>query len=120
MNHPTIAFLLILFISSTVRANDFSGKICFGHNLAKPYIEHTDSLYLRIDGSQKLYFNKVREGPVLDDLDLDMDHVVSVYVDGELGVSWRLNFRQLKTGTVLIWRSAGSWRMEPIQASQCK
>ncbi len=112
--------LLILLFSTSVAANDKMGKVCFGKNLAKPYSEHTDRLYLKIDDSQKLYFNESHKGPVLKNLDVNKDHMVKVYFDDQLSKSWPLNFSKLNTQSVIIWRSAGSWRMEPTLGSKCK
>jgi len=95
-------------------ASDNGGKVYFGKNLAKPASEYTDRLYLKIDDSEKLYFNRKYEGPVLENLDLNKDHIVKVYFDDEIGRSWILNFSKIKTKSVVIWRSAGAWRMEPI------
>ena len=114
-----IIFALLIF-STSVSANDNVGKICFGKNLAKPASEHTDRLYLKINDSKKLYFNRPYKGPVLENLYLDKDHIVKVYFDDQLVTSWILSYSKLKTQSVIIWRSAGSWRMEPVDESLCK
>ena len=110
--------LLILLFSTSVFANDNVGKVFFGKNLAKPYSEHTDRIYLKIDDSEKLYFNRKQEGPVLENLNLNKDHIVKVYFDDELARSWILNFLKLKTRSVVIWRSAGAWRMDALEESK--
>jgi len=112
--------LLLLLFSTSIVANDKMGKVYFGNNLAKPHSEHTDRLHLIIDDSEKLYFNRSHEGPVLNDLDINIDHMVKVYFDNQLGSSWVLNFSKLKTQSIIIWRSAGSWIMEPLEESTCK
>jgi hypothetical protein len=106
--------------STSVSANDNIGKVCFGKNLAKPFSEHTDRLYLKIDDSDKLYFNRQHSGPVIDNLYINTDHIVKVYFDDQVCKSWILNFSKLNTQRVIIWRSAGSWRMEPAEGSICK
>lgn len=113
-------FLLLWLFSISAVANDKVGKVCFGKNLGKPHREHTDRLYLQIDDSEKLYFNRPHDGPVLSNLDTNIDHVVKVYFDGNIGKSWILNFSKLNTQSVIIWRSAGSWRMESTDESMCK
>ncbi len=115
-----IIVLLMLSTASLSLANDNGGKVFFGKNLAKPASEYTDRLYLKINDSEKLYFNRKHDGPVLENLDLNKDHMVKVYFDDEIGSSWILNFSKLKTKSVIIWRSAGSWRMEPIEKSHSK
>ena len=114
-----IIFVLLIF-STSVLANDNVGKVCFGKNLAKTSSEHTDRLYLKINDSEKLYFNRPHKGPVLENLDLNKDHIVKVYFDDQIVISWILSYSTLKTQRVIIWRSAGSWRMEPVEESICK
>ena len=113
--------LLLLFISTVVASGEQSGNVCFGKNLAKPLSEHTDRLYLKIDDSKKLYFNKPqKQGPVITHLDINSDHMVKVYFDDILTQSWTLNFSKLNTQSVIIWRSTGSWRMEIADDSICQ
>jgi hypothetical protein len=107
--------LVLLIFSTSAMANDNVGKIFFGKNLAKPSSEHTDRLYLKINNSEKLYFNRKHEGPILEKLDLNKDQIVRVYFDDKIAQSWILNFSKLKTQSVIIWRSSGSWRMEPLE-----
>lgn len=111
----SVLFLFILF-SVSVFADDNIGKVYFGENLAKTLSEQTDRLYLKIDGSEKLYFNRRRSGPVIDNLDIRTDHMVKVYFDDQICESWKLNFSKLNTQSVIIRRAAGSWRMEPFSA----
>jgi hypothetical protein len=112
--------LLLLLFSAALDASDKLGNVCFGKNLAKPASEHTDRLYLKIDESEKLYFNHKYDGPVVRDLDPSITHTVKVYFDDHLVESWRFDFNKLSTSSVIIWRAAGSWRMEPIEAPECK
>ena len=111
--------LILLLFSTSVSANEDTGSVYFGQNLAKPFDEHTDRIYLKIDNSEKLYFNRKYDGPVLENLDLNKDHDVKVYFDNKVVQSWILNYSKRKTHSVLIWRSAGSWRMEAIVNSNC-
>ena len=92
----------------------------FWEDLAKPSSEHTDRLYLKINDSEKLYFNRPYKGPVLENLNLNKDHIVKVYFDDQIVISWILSYSKLKTQSVIIWRSAGSWRMEAVEESKCK
>ena len=112
--------LVLLIFSTSVVANDNVGEVCFGKNLAKPSNEHTDRLYLKINDSEKLYFNRPHKGPVLENLDLNKNHIVKVYFEDKIVQSWILNFSKLKTQRVIIWRSSGSWRMEPAEESICE
>jgi hypothetical protein len=100
-------------------ADDNAGKVCFGKNLAKAYSEHTDRLYLKINDSNKLFFNQKYTGPVIRDLDVNRVHMIKVYFDNQLVKSWPLNFSRLHTNSVIIWRSAGAWRMEPVDSFEC-
>lgn len=116
--------LLIILVTSTKIAlsNEQKGTVCLGENLAKPAIEHSDRLFLKIDNSPNIYFEYPYIGPgaVLINLDLNKDHKVYVYFDNQVVESWKLNFSKLETDSVLIWRASGSWRMEPNEASSCK
>jgi hypothetical protein len=113
-----------MMMSSTyvALANEQTGTVCLGKNLAKPISEHTSRLFLKIDNSPKLYFKKpyIEPATVLRNLDLKKKHKVNVYFDNKVVESWTLNFSKLKTKSVLIWRAPGSWRMEPNEASSCK
>jgi hypothetical protein len=110
-------YLLLLFLSAaSAGAHDTAGQVFFGQNLAKAFCEHTDRVYLKIDDSEKLYFNRDHDGPVVDNLNPKVDHVVTVYFDDQVAQSWIFNFAELKTQRVVIWRAAGAWRMEPCDA----
>ena len=109
-----------MIFSTSVLADENVGRVCFGKNLAKPLIEHTDRLYLKIDDSDRLFFNRPHEGPVLKNLELNKDHIVKVFFDDQIVQSWKFNFSKLNTQNVIIWRAAGSWRMEPVAESNCK
>jgi hypothetical protein len=112
--------LLFFLFSTSAFASENLGKVCFGKNLAKPYSEHTDRVYLKIDDSDKLYFNGPNDEPALEDLDINKNHMVKVYFDNHLVRSWQLNFSKIGSHSVIIWRAAGSWRMEPADESKCK
>lgn len=116
--------LLVIFASLTNVAisNEQKGTVCLGKNLAKSSSEHSDRLFLKIDDSQGIYFSRPYNGPikVVKNLDINKDYIVYVYFDNEVVQSWKLNFSGLKTESVLIWRAAGSWRMEAVEASLCK
>jgi hypothetical protein len=111
--------LALWLVAIPAVAQDHLGRICFGPNLAKPLSEHTDRLYLRVDDSAKLYFNRPQDGPVLADLDLHQDYLIKVYFDDRIVQSWTLNFANLDTHRVMIWRSAGAWHMDPAEAAIC-
>lgn len=112
--------IALLILSTPVLAGDDLGKVFFGKNFAKPASEHTDRLYLQLNDSEKLYFNKKHNGPVLDNLDTNKDHTVKVYFDNKLVTSWKLNFSKLKTPSVIIWRASGSWRMDVLDGFTAK
>jgi hypothetical protein len=111
--------LLFLLFSTSAVAGGKLGTVCFGKNLAKPYSEHTDRIYIKIDNSDMLYFNRPSEGAVLTGLDINKNHMVKVYFDNQLVRSWPLSFSDLGSYSVIIWRSSGSWRMEPSDESKC-
>lgn len=118
-------FVLLCFVmacANSVSANDITGIVCLGKNLALPYEEHTDRLYLRIDDSAPIHFLRPYSGPrvVARNLDFRKDHLVKVYFDGQVAQSWKLNFSELRTNSVLVWRAPGSWRMESNDVSSCK
>jgi hypothetical protein len=117
----TLFILLVCFIN-IVSSAELKGTVCLGKNLAKSLSEHSDRLYLKIDNSEKFTFERPYSGPtvVMDNLALNKDYMVYVYFDDEIVQSWELNFSKLQTESVLIWRAAGSWRMESNQASSCK
>jgi hypothetical protein len=112
--------ILLLGFPAKVFAGNPTGSVCFGENLAKPFAEHSDRLYLKINNSPALYFNRPQTGPVLNNLDLNALHKVVVYFDNKPVNSWTLDFKKLNTRSVLIWRAAGSWRMEAISESECR
>ncbi len=118
------AALLVMLVSciNVTASAESQGTVCLGKNLAKTMSEHSDRLYLKIDDSQNIVFARPYDGPivVVQGLDLSKEHMVYVYFDNQIVQSWRLNFSKLKTDSVLIWRAAGSWRMEPNVASSCK
>lgn len=113
-----IVLIIGLFGSAAVAEN--AGKVCFGKNNAKIAHEHTDSLFITVGDSRKLFFNQKYVGAALYNLNLDQDHLVQIYLDGAKSTSWVLNFNDLKTDAVIITRSAGAWRMDPITADECK
>lgn len=120
---PRFAPLYFLMAcANSALANDITGTVCLGKNLALPYEEHTDRLHLRIDDSPNIYFAYPYSGPrvIAQNLDLYKDHLVKVYFDGQVAQSWKLNFSELKTNSVLVWRAPGAWRMEPNEASLCQ
>ncbi|MDH5178295.1 MAG: hypothetical protein OEZ39_09210 [Gammaproteobacteria bacterium] len=113
---------LLLCQSNSILAVEPTGTVCLGSNLAKPYAETTHRLYLRIDKSEKIFFpvNYAGDRVVVKDLALDKKHRVYVYFDDEVVVSWKLDFNKLQTDTVVVWRAAGSWRMDAVKRSDCK
>jgi hypothetical protein len=115
-------FIIIVCFINIVSSAESQGTVCLGKNLAKSLSEHSDRLYLKIDDSQKIRFERPYSGPtvVIDNLDLSSDHMVYVYFDDKVVQSWKLDFNKLKTESVLIWRASGSWRMEPYQATSCR
>lgn len=104
-----------------VFSSEQMGTVCLGKNLSKVSSEHSDRLYIKIGDSSRIYFLRPYSGPgiVLKNLDIKKDFSVSIFFDDEVTQSWKLNFSKLKTESVLIWRSAGSWRMEPNKVSTC-
>lgn len=116
-----LAFFLAS-INMASSANEVKGTVCLGQNLAKPADEHSRRLHLTIDDSQNIYFEQPYDGPrfIARDLDLHKEHLIRVHFDNQVVKSWTLNFSKLKGNSVLVWRSAGSWRIEKNEASSCK
>ena len=117
-----IFMALVCCLSTSAKSAEQTGIVCLGENLAIPLDEHTQRLYLKIDDSPKIYFLSSFNPPliVVEGLDLKSSHNIYVFFEGKIAQSWKLNFRQLGAKAALIWRSAGSWRMEPIDAGLCR
>jgi hypothetical protein len=118
-----IALLITLTsLTNIASSTEVNGTVCLGENLAKPLDEHSDRLYLKIDDSPRIYFARPYRGPrvVAQNLNIQKDHMVQVYFDNQLVRSWKLNFSKMKTGSVVVWRASGSWRMEPNEVTSCK
>lgn len=118
-----ITLLVILACLTNVAiSNEQKGAVCLGENLAKSSSEHSERLYLKVGDSQSIYFVRPYTVPVIvaKNLDLNKDHIVYVYFDDAVVASWKLNFLNLKTQSVRIWRAPGTWRMEAIEISLCK
>lgn len=116
-----ILFFWLLSVSSFTYSAEVLGKVCFGKNLGKASSEYSDLLRIQIGQSEKISFNQKLKKPflALSGLDLNKTHMVKVYFDDKVGMSWPLNFNKLNTATVLIWRAAGSWRMEVVGDETC-
>lgn len=112
-----ILFVWLLSVSSFTYSAEVLGKVCFG----KASSEYSDLLRIQIGQSEKIAFNQKLKRPflALSGLDLNKTHMVKVYFDDKVGMSWPLNFNKLNTHTVLIWRAAGSWRMEVVGDEAC-
>lgn len=112
---------LFLAIGSTASVSADTGGVCLGPNLTKALELPRERLFITIDNSEPLYFDSQNSQPhlVLDGLSLDSPHMVKVHFDGQIVKSWVLDFKKLGTPLVLIWRAAGSWRMEPVTADRC-
>lgn len=111
-----------LLASGIAASSENIGVVCLGGNLSKVAAEHTERLHLIINDSQKIYFTHPYSGPVTikRNLKLNKEHMVKVIFDGNVVQSWKLDFRSLNSTSVLIWRSAGSWRMEPNIGGKCQ
>ena len=116
------ASAVLLLFTFAASSNELGGAVCLGPNLSKVAAEHSDQLYLTVSDSANIYFERPYTGPslVVTGLDMSSTHLIKVYFGGKLAESWMLNFHMLKTSSVLIWREAGAWRMEPNQAGSCK
>jgi hypothetical protein len=120
--HRNTALLLLLATSNVALANEMTGTVCLGVNQAKSASEHTEQLYLTVNDSPNIYFARPFNGPrvVAQNLDINKNHTIKVYLNNALAQSWVLNFSNLGSNSVLIWRSAGAWRMEEMRSSSCK
>jgi len=97
------------------------GKICFGKNLGKVSSEYSDLLHIQIDQLEMVAFNQKLKRPFLaiSGLDLNKTHRVKIYFEDKVGMSWPLNFNKINATTLLVWRAAGSWRMEVVSDETC-
>ena len=120
--HRVLISVALMVAMKSPLAEEMGGIVCLGNNLAKVADEHSRRLHLQIDDSSNIYFKKPYNGPelVVKDLSINNNHTIKVYFDGNVVQSWKLNFAQLNTKSVVVWRSAGSWRMDTIEASSCK
>ena len=121
VNRALIIFAVLL-PSQSLSAEEAGGIICLGNNLAKVADENSRRLHLQVDDSSNIYFTKPYNGPTLVEkgMSVTSDHTIKVFFDGDVVQSWTLNFERLNTNSVVVWRSAGAWRMDAIDASLCK
>lgn len=114
----TLLIATLVCLSNASMANELHGTVCLGKNLSIIASDHSDRLHFTIDDSAKFYFDKPFIAPkiVAKSLDINIEHIVSVYYDNKVVHSWSLNFSKLKTNSVLIWRAKGAWRMAPNKA----
>jgi hypothetical protein len=98
-----------------------AGEVCLGNNLSKVAEEHTHLLQVQVDDLPPAYFARPYLGPtkIANDLNETITHSIKVYFNGKVVKSWLLDFNSFATGSVLIWRSAGSWRMDSNEAGKC-
>ena len=121
VNRALIIIAIMVSTQSSL-AEEAGGIICLGNNLAKVADENSRRLHLQIDDSSNIYFKKPYNDPELaaKDLSITADHTIKVFFDGNVVQSWTLNFARLNTNSVVVWRSAGAWRMDAIDASLCQ
>lgn len=114
--------ILAFFFALPALCEETTGTICLGSNLAKPFDEQTNRVYLRINNSEKIFFIRPYSGPrvIASHLDLTHDHSVKVYFDDQVVQSWTVNFEKLNSAGINIWRAPGSWRSESINPNECK
>lgn len=115
MKIKTLLLATLIYLPNVSMANELHGTVCLGKNLSIIASDHSNRLYLNIDGLAKFHFDKPFEAPkiVEENLDVNKEHTVYVYYDNEVVDSWPLNFSKLKTSSVLIWRAKGAWHMAP-------
>ena len=100
----TMVLIGLFLFTQGAWADETGGMVCLGRNLAKPASEHTERLYLRVDGSPKISFSIPYRGPVVvaDDLDPGREHHVTVYFDDSAVQSWKLDFERLQTDCLRV------------------
>ena len=120
--YKIIIIFIIQIAFCSIAFSEVKGTVCLGKNLSIVISEHSKRLYLTVSESDKIFFRRPFLQPVISvqNLALNKDHLVKVYFDGKVVRSWGLNFSELNASTVVIWRSKGAWRMEPIEVSLCK
>jgi hypothetical protein len=98
-----------------------AGEVCLGNNLSKIADEHTHLLQIQVDDLPPAYFARPYLGPkqIAKNLNETKTHSIKVYFNGNVVKSWSLEFNSFTSGSVLIWRSAGSWRMDLNEVGKC-
>jgi hypothetical protein len=97
------------------------GSVCLGPNLAKAnHADWISRLAVKVGADGPFDFVGVPK-LVVQGLPLDKAQRVQVLYDGKVIESWTLRFeaRDGDAPRVMIWRAAGSWRMEPTAPDRC-
>jgi hypothetical protein len=101
--------------SAESQSEPISGSVCLGPHLGKVREKNEfQRLYLRIGDSGEIHFNPSQNARIVaNNLHPHKTYRVTVYFDSKPVNSWPLRLDTLKSNMVIIWRSAGAWRMEP-------
>jgi len=119
------ALAALYLASTTTQAADGPparhGSVCVGPNLAKA--NHADwvaRMSIKINTDGPFDFRSVPK-LVVQGLALDQTHRVQILYDGKVMESWTLRFKAEEGDTprVMIWRAAGTWRMERTHSDRC-
>jgi len=115
--------IIVFFVTSPLFAfAEGKGSVCLGPFLSVVLYEPSKRPYLTIGDYGPFHFDQSSQPTrlVAEGLDLNKTYRVKVHFDGKVVTSWDLNFKNLNTDMVYIWRSKGAWRMEPITNSKCE
>lgn len=112
---------IILFICLLMSSSTFAGEVCLGKNLSKIADEHTKKLNVQVNDLAPAHFEHpyIKPKSIASNLNDEQIHQIKVYFDGERVTSWNLDLLQYPTRSVIIWRAAGSWRMEQNESKKC-
>lgn len=97
------------------------GSVCLGRNLSVVLSEHSERLHIKVGDSPPIYFYKPQPPPriVVRGLDTNQRHLVEIYFDGKVVQSWQLDFKEMESNMVNLWRAKGAWKMVPSLSERC-
>ncbi len=98
-----------------------TGAICIGPDLSK-IASLDDGLdnFIQIDQFKKVNFHQAFEKIAFENLDLGKSHRVKLLKGKKVIHSFKINFMEMKTNFILVWKAAGAWKAIPISGETCK
>ncbi len=93
------------------------GAICAGPDYSKALPDK--DIYIKIDNGEKQIFSGARGKILFHNLNLDKKYLIRIFKDNTQFSSLKLEFVKFKTNFVMIWKSSGAWRMDPVIGETC-